>query len=412
MTRNFTFFFLLLGLWGVANAQMGPVFPDMTEEEVVEMSESLTEPLPLPQPHSQPLLQPKRNRLIERTSKQVTFDSVPDPVGSIIPQSLFDDETEKSEVQPPARKMKIAKPRKVIETDAELLPEIPETLPRARYEPSDVSAVDPAEGSVSGLYEGYDVGPVIMHSFGTGILDNLTLFGDMNTFKNQVTGQGNSGFSEGANWAGPITPQCTLSGQFGFRAAHSNIYDKQSHNQYFFTSGLYKRFAAVPLQGGVVVDWLEDETNAESLQLRQMRIELSTRTFTGLEYGFHGGLGIFDVEESKSLGEIEAQDYYLLFARKYLNFGGQVEGRIGATENGDIVVSGLGEYALNDKLSFNGSFTMLAPTAGGSARETWQMSFGLILYFRGGATSKITNRHRAMFDVAGNGSFFNRLIRR
>jgi hypothetical protein len=49
---------------------------------------------------------------------------------------------------------------------------------------------------------------------------------------------------------------------------------------------------------------------------------------------------------------------------------------------------------------------------GGWQRENWEISVGIIFYFRGGACSKPANAHRPMFDVGGNGSFFNRIVRK
>ena len=74
----------------------------------------------------------------------------------------------------------------------------------------------------------------------------------------------------------------------------------------------------------------------------------------------------------------------------------------------------LGEAAISDRLAVNGGITMLAPSGGksdqGNYRESWSMSFGIVLYFRGGAMSRPANLHRPMFDVAGNNSFFTRII--
>jgi hypothetical protein len=115
-------------------------------------------------------------------------------------------------------------------------------------------------------------------------------------------------------------------------------------------------------------------------------------------------------------GMVDVQDYYLLFLRKHLNCGGKAEFRCGATERGDLLVGILGEAAITDKLAVNGGVTLLAPAEGRSAcgndRESWSMSLGVVLYFRGGAMCQQANLHRPMFDVAGNNSFFSRIVRR
>ena len=77
-------------------------------------------------------------------------------------------------------------------------------------------------------------------------------------------------------------------------------------------------------------------------------------------------------------------------------------------------MSALVEAAITDRLAVNGGISMLAPYEGqsiyGNHRESWSMSMGVVLYFRGGALCRSANLYRPMFDVAGNNSLFTRLL--
>jgi len=193
------------------------------------------------------------------------------------------------------------------------------------------------------------------------------------------------------------------------------------------TAGVFRRFAFTSVQGGVAIDWLHDHSRFGSVNVRQMRCELSARSFRNLEYGFIGGFDVFrDRPRIRNFDRlhhgflhyavVDVQDYYLIFVRKHLDTGGQVEFRCGATERGDLILSAFGEAAITDRLAVNGGIAMLAPSEGrsnrGNYRESWSMSLGVVLYFRGGAVSRSANLYRPMFDVAGNDSFFTRIVGR
>ncbi|MDR2642525.1 MAG: hypothetical protein LBC74_07005 [Planctomycetaceae bacterium] len=284
--------------------------------------------------------------------------------------------------------------------------------------------------------------PMMMKPFGAGILDNLTIFGGTTGFKaGQLDGNfgDNFGFTEGLNWSAPVSIQyCTLSTQLGFRAIHSNlkgsfaheigIAEKNRRTQYFITAGIFKRSLTSPIQAGAVFDYFEDDFY-NKINLTQIRFELSVRTFSNLEYGFIGGFGLesdsnakIDIREnylryrSQANGyqyKIKSQQYYTLFARKYFATGNLGEFRIGATEHGNVFLAANGEFPVNDRVALNGSFTTMIPNgSNGWNRETWDLSIGLVIYFRGGAMTKICNENRPMFDVAQNGSFLTRITRK
>jgi hypothetical protein len=291
------------------------------------------------------------------------------------------------------------------------------------------------------VFDGY-CSPMITKPFGSGILDNLTIFGGVTGFKAgqlDATFGDNFGFTEGINWSAPVSVQyCTLSTQLGFRAVHSNINgsfaneigiaEKNHRTQYFITAGLFKRNLTSPIQAGVVFDHFEDNFFGK-INLTQLRFELSVRTFSNLEYGFIGGFGLED-GNSTSIDrrenwlrygtlannyryKIKAQHYYTLFARKIFAAGNLAEFRVGATEYGNVLMAANGEFPISDRVSLNGALTTMIPSgSGGWNRETWDLSVGLVIYFRGGAMTKTCNENRPMFDVAQNGSFLTRILRR
>ncbi|MDR1923621.1 MAG: hypothetical protein LBQ66_04530 [Planctomycetaceae bacterium] len=290
------------------------------------------------------------------------------------------------------------------------------------------------------VVEGYCM-PMITKPFGTGLLDNLVIFGGVTGFKaGELDGQfgDNFGFSEGFNWSGPIAVQnCVFGAQLGFRATHSNIngnfakeidFAEKSHRtEYFITAGLFKRSIGCPLQAGVVFDHFQDNLFGK-ISLTQFRAELSVRTFTNLEYGFIGGFGlegdgseIIDRRENYLRGtvnsgytyEVDLQQYYMLFVRKHFPVGGQAEFRIGATEYGNVFMGANGDFPISDRIAINGGFSTIFPGGNNKAwqKESWELSLGLVIYFRGGAMSKSCNENRPMFDVAQNGSLVSRIRR-
>ena len=369
---------------------VGPVFPDG-----VLIDTEYAEPLPLP----------KRNPLLHRSaSKQVVFDDL-DPVDSVIPQNLlYDDEMD---IRSQAVHQRQTSRR------------IPSVIDNGNF-----IFTDGGEMIEDGIFGDY---PFEMDScvtgpfpvpYGMGLFDNITLFSEAATFKTGLNGRGGSfGLNEGINWSTAVTPQGAVTAQYGVRAVQGDFSAEKVRSQLFMTVGLFKRFDCIPVQGGVAVDWLEDRSIRGPVNLRQMRCELSTRSFGPTECGFIGGLNVFrdrpTIQYVDLFWDIDVHDYYLLFARKYLDCGGQVELRCGSTAHGDFIMHALGEVAVTDRVAVNGGFSVLAPgretNVPRNLRESWSMSLGVVIYFRGGAAFRQMNSHRQMFDVAGNNSFLTRI---
>ena len=436
--------------WG---PYLGPSFPDESGSFTVIEDEFV--PATISGSRSAKQLPSMTERRSSRnTGRQAAFEAPPEPDAMIIPQSFFEDDPGTSGAEHPTAPKTLKKNRLAIETgngsysghemsaaSHGIILNDGETIVNEFTFGDDAYYMADASGmQTGGVYDdcspalnGYYASPMMMKSFGSGVLDNLTIFGGVAGFKSELDAgrNGNFGFQEGINWSGPATPQCTVSAQVGFRAIQSNINgnsgvsSKRSRNQYFVTAGLFKRDLAYPIQGGVVFDWMDDDFYGK-VKVRQLRCELSARTFSNLEYGFLGGFGVSksgtsfinlreDPTGTTGYG-IEAQQYYLLFARKHFASGGVAEGRVGLTERGDTILSAGAEFPLSDRFTLNGGFTGMIPRegrgAGGCRRESWDISVGFVFYFRGGACSKPYNPCRPMFDVAGNGTFFNRIVRK
>ena len=373
-----------------ADEYLGPVFPD---DYVI--APALAEPLPLPQ----------RNPLLQRpVARQVVFDDL-EPNDPLLSQGL--DYGETIDIQP-----KIVLPGSM-----------PTRMPRFRNHENVIYTDEIIPYEITGEYPVVDVctSGSLPIAFGMGLFDNISVFSETTAFKTRLCeGSGSFGFSEGLNWSVAATPQGAVAVQYGLRGVQGDFNAPKERSQVFMTAGLFKRFNLVPVQGGVAIDWLEDRSQQCGLvNLRQMRSELSYRPRRwNVEFGFLGGFNIFDdrpVTSGTNRGQVvDVLDYYLLFARKHLDCGGQVELRCGSTEYGGFIMSALCEAAISDRIAVNGGFTMLTPIGGeqgslASHRESWSMSLGIVLYFRGGAVCRSMNSYRPMFDVAGNHSFFTRL---
>ena len=365
---------------------VGPVFPG---NAIVDAE--YAEPLPLP----------KRNPLLQRsTNQQVVFDDL-DPTDSVIPPSLLNDD--EMDIQPQVIYKRQTSPR------------IPSVIDNGNFIFTDGG--ETIEGGIFGEYpfemDSCVTGPFPV-PYGMGLFDNITLFSETTAFKTGINeGGGCFALGEGINWSTAVTPQGAATAQYGVRAVQGDFSAEKVRSQLFMTAGIFKRFDFISAQGGVAVDWLEDRSVRGPINLRQMRCELSTRSFGIAECGFMGGFNVFQNRSAKTLS-VDVHDYYLLFVRKYLDCGGQVEFRCGSTAYGDFIMNALGEVAVTDRVAVNGGLSMLAPGGGqsipGNVRESWSISLGVVIYFRGGATFRQMNSHRQMFDVASNNSFLTRIF--
>gem|GEM_PF-2464392 len=398
------------------------VYDDWYEEEIPE-------PLPLSPPST------KRSPLLQRPqTQQVVFDDL-DPLGSVVTQPLIYDE----DYEPPIIRQRAVSTRSIparnaspaamtLENDFTIFTDEgmivndhsfarSSLLNKGSFQMGSCDADYYADGcySVSSF-------PV---PFGMGFFDNITAFTETTSFKTGLSGGvGSFGISEGLNWSAAVSPQGTLTAQYGVRAVQADLYSRPVRSQLYMTAGLFKRFDRLPIQGGVAFDWLEDRTRYFGLvKLRQMRCELSTRLFDNTEFGFTGAFNVFndhpivwnaELPEVMGVFDTRAYDYCMLFFRKYLDNGGQVELRCGATTYGDFMMNLQGEVAVSDRIAFNAGIAFLAPQGSssdvGEFLESWSLSMGVVIYLRGGAVFRQANQHRAMFNVAGNDSFVTQAV--
>jgi hypothetical protein len=428
--------------WG---PYLGPVFPTDVDEEIIDEEEEYA-PDSIVRSKGRQLPLPAKKRAVRTVSQQSNFDEILNSGATIIPQQLLNEESVSETplpVVPKTRTKKTPQPN----TSPTLAPSVVtndnETFNNGEWivDESEIQNWAALSNTYGGVYNNYApalesgyTGAMMLKPFGTGLLDNVTFFAGTTGFKGEpdINSNGNFGFTEGINWSGPVTPLRTISGQAGFRAVQSNINgsgttNRNSRNQYFVTAGLFKRDLSFPVQGGAVLDWYQDDFY-DKVRVQQIRYEISARTFSNTEYGFLGGFGVSEKGNSylnawknATAGTsysfaVQAQKYYLLFLRKHFVSGGFAEFRCGLTDDGDTILAGLGEFPLSDRFSLNGSFSAMIPENGhgygGWQRENWEISVGIVFYFRGGGCSKPTNAHRPMFDVGGNGSFFNRIVRK
>ena len=117
-------------------------------------------------------------------------------------------------------------------------------------------------------------------------MHHIALFLGVQGFKGPVDGgiNGNFGFNEGLNWSAEFGRHSLVGYQVGFRAVQSNFEGDQvlfpflrdgSREQLFLTAGLFRRAPGSGWQGGIVYDYLHDRYYYGSVDLGQIRTELS-----------------------------------------------------------------------------------------------------------------------------------------
>ena len=241
---------------------------------------------------------------------------------------------------------------------------------------------------------------------------------------------GNTGADVAINWSSSRPLLFGLSPQLGARATFSDYYGTtangfdvdDSHNQLFWTAGLYFRAPACSdgWSGGVVYDALYERSYRE-YDLSQLRAELSY-SFSGLcEVGFRGAFSLTDDDvELLNLGDeyIEATasptSYYTMFIRRRAPEGAEFTVFGGATEWGEGLLGASGEAPLSDSFALRGAASYVFPNERGlhdkKLEESWNISVGLAWYVGGNARNGVDSQ-RPLFDVADNGSFLQNFLR-
>ncbi len=243
---------------------------------------------------------------------------------------------------------------------------------------------------------------------------------------------GNYGVNEYANWAMPFWNAFGVGWQVGVRGVQSNfqsaaiqdptgatIFDQESRNQVFVTTGFFTRaFEGRGLQGGAAYDYLHDAWY-DNVDVAQVRGEISY-VWGYHEFGFWGAANVADTNGIFSSGSkggnfASTLDLYTGFYR--LHFGDANELKVwgGASGSGDGLCGALLRAPMSRSLALEGTFTYLFPGTSNTvtlptkdtitySEQAWNMSVNLVFYPAGRSRRSLASPYRPLFDVADNGS--------
>ncbi|MFW6171499.1 MAG: DUF6666 family protein [Planctomycetota bacterium] len=261
-------------------------------------------------------------------------------------------------------------------------------------------------------------------------LDKMELFSGVQGFTAPLNrGEtGSFGFHYGGNWAAPLPLLLSrpFGGQIGYRGVSSNYsgasFSEDTRNQNFITAGLFRR-VDWGLQGGVVADILFEDWYYDTLELTQLRGELSWVFPQWHELGFQftAGTKNNDVEslllsdgQSQSLIETyQPTDLFAMFYRRRFEEVGGGYGRFfaGFTGHGEGLIGTDVKLPLTDSLALQSGFTYLIPKDGSAQnahlQEAWNVGVTLVWY-PGSRKAYGNDYYRPLFNVADNSSFIVR----
>lgn len=241
-----------------------------------------------------------------------------------------------------------------------------------------------------------------------------SIFAGTQGFKGPIDGglNGNFGFNEGFNLAGPIIPwpRCGLGYQVGARWAQSNLsgtpFGTSSREQAFLTAGFFHRaYRNCGFQWGVAYDWMSDNYFDKDT-FAQVRTELSYLLPSGHELGF---LGMFGVKNTLPPNTLEQADQYNAFYRYTTEYGGQGRVWAGMTSHSLGIFGCDFRVPMSNRFDMVGGFNYIIPNdgangngQGGNIQESWGLAMNLVWYV--GRTKKgIHNTpFRPLFNVADN----------
>ncbi len=262
--------------------------------------------------------------------------------------------------------------------------------------------------------------------------DNFEFFGGVQGFTAPLNrGEtGSFGFHYGANWAVPVpcVPNRPIGMQLGYRGISSNYsgasFSEDSRNQGFFTAGLFRR-VDWGLQGGLVVDVLTDDWYYDTLELTQLRGELSWVYPQHHELGFWFTTAtknndvqsalVVNGQRSLLIETYEATDLLAFFYRRRFEEVGGGYGRLfaGFTGSSEGLIGADFKLPLMPSVALQTEFTYLVPKDGSNRvahlQEAWNVGISLVWYpGRRKAVGK--DYFRPLFDVADNGNFIVRPV--
>lgn len=257
---------------------------------------------------------------------------------------------------------------------------------------------------------------------------DLSLFGGAHGFKGPLDQgrNGNFGLHEGVNFGAPLGGPMGWGYQVGFAAVHSNFSGDQvggsparrgDRDQFFFTTGIFRRATHGGLQWGVAFDLLRDLYYV-NVDVRQLRSEMGY-VFPGgrEEIGYFGAYGIGDDEVdlgSDGLTSVEPTDMFAFYYRKRFENGGSGRLWAGFSGKGDGLLGGdllvpLGRgWALENRAHY------LIPNEGrgefGQPEEAWGLTIHLVWYLGQSARRAQFSPFHPMFSVADNSLFMVDLV--
>jgi hypothetical protein len=216
-----------------------------------------------------------------------------------------------------------------------------------------------------------------------------------------------------------------ISSQFGLRAVQSNAsgaeFTSSGRSQIFLTGGFFRR-VDYGLQGGVVVDYMNDDWYY-NVDLTQIRAHLGWKMDPCNEFGYQyfGSIGddtsIGSIDLGTGLQQInvnlESTDQHRIFFRRTFRRGGSGELFAGTTDESDGILGAALDIPLVDALSMRTGVTYLNPNLGPNQRdnqeESWNLAWTFVWYPCGSRARSPYDR--PMFDVADNGTFMVDSIR-
>ena len=249
---------------------------------------------------------------------------------------------------------------------------------------------------------------------------------------------GNYGVNEYANWAMPFWNAFGIGWQLGVRGVQADfqsaalkdptgatIFDQESRNQVFVTTGFFTRaFEGRGLQFGAVYDYLRDSWY-DDVDVAQVRGEISY-VWGYHEFGFWGAASVADTNGvfssgSKANNYASTLDLYTGFYR--LQFGDANELKIwgGASGQGDYLTGMLVRAPMSRSLALEGTFTYLIPgktqtidiLPGGAVSQfspaAWNLGVNIVYYPAGRSRRSLASPYRPLFEVADNGSLIRTL---
>ena len=252
---------------------------------------------------------------------------------------------------------------------------------------------------------------------------DLSVFAGVHGFKGPFDQgrNGNFGFHEGLNFGAPLG-LFDWGWQVGAAAVHSNLsgdrtFEPRSsdRNQYFFTTGLFRRARDWGCQWGVTYDWLHDAYYANA-DLKQIRSDSSLLLPGGLrEIGYFGAYGmggtnfVLISRQLKYLVFMEPTDIFAFYYRRYFSGGG--DGRIwaGWSGRGDGLLGGEIRVPMGTNWALENRVNYLIPKQGrgadGAIQESWGVTLQLVWYPGHPARCERYHPYRPMLNVADNTLF-------